>query len=121
MSNKIIYSNIVFDKEEKTFTILKGDKGIYPYSKIKKCSVVYEDSGFTGKSPMFSHTVLVSTLQPPTMLPRYVYVGLKITMEDNSIKYVYMSENKIQINSLQFYKESEEAQKAKTFIKNIHK
>lgn len=34
--NKITLKNVIFDKSNKTMTILKGDEGTYPYTEISK-------------------------------------------------------------------------------------
>lgn len=120
MENKMIdYTNISFDKEHKTFTILEGSEGTYPYTEIKKCDVVYESASFRGKAVMFFHKVLVSFIQPPTLLPQSVYAGIKITMVDNTIYYVYISKEKQQLNTLDFYEDKRKAEEVQAFIKRI--
>lgn len=41
--NIITLKNVIFDKNNKTIRILKGDEGTYPYTEISKCQILFED------------------------------------------------------------------------------
>lgn len=53
--NIITLKNVIFDKNNKTIRILKGDEGTYPYTEISKCQILFEDYRFSNKTSPFTH------------------------------------------------------------------
>ena len=53
---------LIFDEKQKKLTILDGSLGKCLFSDVVSSQIVYEDAKYKNKSPMFSHRVLVSTL-----------------------------------------------------------
>ena len=54
--------SLIFDEKKKEFTVLDGSLGKYSFYDVVSSQIVYEDAKYKDKSPMFSHKVLVSTL-----------------------------------------------------------
>lgn len=117
MENTIIkYDSIEFNKSDKTFTILNGSKGTYSYTEIVKCSVLNEDSKFRGKTDPFEHQVLGGTAFLSMLGEPSLYVGLKLTMRDNTVLGVYISKEKTFVNSDVYNKDREEAESIQLLI-----
>lgn len=92
--------SIVFNEKNKEFAILNGSLGRYRYSDVVKGQIVYEHAKYKGKSPMFSHRVLVSILNTSIFVEmKKVYVGVEITLLNGERVYVYISKGPvIQLN-----------------------
>lgn len=123
MEDKLVkFESVVFDKEQKTFTIHDGTEDTYDYREIVRCSILNEDAKFRGKGKPFEHQVLggvtfVSMLGEPSL-----YVGLKVVMKDESILAIYVSQTKTQVNTDLYHKDRKEAERIKHFIDQaIHK
>lgn len=120
MENALVkYDSIEFNKSDKTFTILNGSTGTYSYTEIVKCSVLNEDSKFRGKTDPFEHQVLGGTAFLSMLGEPSLYVGLKLTMRDNTVLGVYISKEKTFVNSDVYNKDREEAESIKLFIEKI--
>lgn len=120
MENTLVkYDSIEFNKNDKTFTILNGSTGTYSYTEIVKCSVLNEDSKFRGKTDPFEHQVLGGTAFLSMLGEPSLYVGLKLTMKDNTVLGVYISKEKTFVNSDVYNKDREEAESIKMFIEKI--
>ncbi|MDQ0360798.1 hypothetical protein [Breznakia pachnodae] len=119
MKEKVEFKNMYFDKDNKTFTILKGKKGTYSYTDIVKCYVANDDAKFEGKEEPFKHTVIGDVLQPLVFTNKYVYVGVIFEMKDHSKIYVYVSDDKTPVQTLQYYEDKRNADDIKAFTKNI--
>lgn len=120
MENTLVkYDSIEFNKNDKTFTILNGSTGTYSYTEIVKCSVLNEDSKFRGKTDPFEHQVLGGTAFLSMLGEPSLYVGLKLTMRDNTVLGVYISKEKTFVNSDVYNKDREEAESIKLFIEKI--
>jgi len=115
------FNNIVFDTDTKTFIITKGSVGSYSYTDIVKCSILFEDSRYTGKTNMFDHQAIggvgVYTWANATM----IHTGLRLKMKDGNILYVYISDTPKMANTMSFFKDEREAKRAKEFITKIIK
>lgn len=121
MEHQLAFRNIVFDKQHKTFTISKGSVGTYPYTEIAICNMLNEKAKYTNKEAPFTHTTYAAPLQVDTIFPSEVLVGLQFIMKDSTKLYVYISDESSLTNSLQFYKDREEAVKIKELVKRIIK
>lgn len=120
MENALVkYDSIEFNKSDKTFTILNGSTVTYSYTEIVKCSVLNEDSKFRGKTDPFEHQVLGGTAFLSMLGEPSLYVGLKLTMKDNTVLGVYISKEKTFVNSDVYNKDREEAESIKLFIEKI--
>ena len=93
MSNLTLYINkiadsILFDEKNKEFTICDGSLGTYKFCDVVRSQIVYEHARYKGKSPLFSHRVLISTFNTCIFIElKKVYVGVEI---DYQIKVRHM-------------------------------
>lgn len=113
------FSNLTFDLNDKTFVIHEGSVGVYDYRQIKKCAIVYEDAKFTDKTEMFQHLVIINTEIFRPVYMRHVCTGIKFTMKNNEILYVYLSKQKLSQWDTRFDKERKEAESIVSFCKKI--
>lgn len=119
--NIITLKNVTFNKNNKTFTILKGDQGTYPYTKISKCQILFEDNRFSKKTSPFTHNILVASFQPINMLEGKVLAGIRILMNDGSKLHIYVSDEPIVIRSKKFFDDEAHAKAIKELIDKIIK
>lgn len=95
--------SIIFDEKNKVFTILSGNLGNYRFNDVVSSQIVYEDAKYKDKSPMFSHKVLVSTLNSSLFIEmKKVYVGIEIKLLNGDKVYVYISKNPVVQHNFQF-------------------
>lgn len=116
-----VFKNLLFDTDTKTFTITKGSVGTYSYMDITKCSILYEDAKFTGKTPMFSHQSIGGRGVNPFYSGAKVYAGLRFMMKNKEVLYVYVSDTPNLINTFDFFDDQNEAQKIKEYVQKIIK
>jgi len=111
---RITFDSVIFDKEDKTFTILDGSVGIYSYKEILKCKVMAEDARYRGKSDPFTHAEAVGGY---SLTPRYVqpnvYVGIFVEMKDKSKLAIYTSKKETRENTAAYNKDKKEAETIK--------
>lgn len=100
---------VVFYKENKTFTILKGNVGTYSYKEIKKCSIAGEHAAFKGKRKPFTQTVLITTVFNSVFADKKFYLGLMVLMKDNTKLHIYMSEKACVKNTERYFKDLKQA------------
>ena len=73
--------SLIFDEKKKEFTVLDGSLGKYSFYDVVSSQIVYEDAKYKDKSPMFSHKVLVSTLNSSIFIEmKKIYVGIEIKL-----------------------------------------
>lgn len=101
--------NICFYEKDHTFTIAKGDVGTYSCDDVSGCQILYEDNKYKGKTPMFSHLVWIGGLQP-IWHTSDIWTGICFTMKDGKKVYGYISNEATQLNTLQFHKDTKEAE-----------
>jgi hypothetical protein len=107
---------IVFDDDQRQLTVLIGTKGSIPYDEIKKVSVLNEDANFKGKTDPFSHQVLGGVSFFTFFGGPDVYVGLKIVLKDDTVRAVYISEQKTGFDSDAYKEERKIAENLKKRI-----
>ena len=105
-----------FDDDNNRINILIGDNGFVDYKDIAKVSVLNEDANFRGKSKPFSHQVLGGTTFLSGALEPSFFVGLKITLKDDSVKAVYISDRKTGLNTDIYHEDKKEAEKIKKML-----
>lgn len=116
-----VFKNLLFDTDTKTFTITKGSVGTYSYMDITKCSVLYEDSKFSGKTSMFSHQSIGGRGVNSFNSGAKVYAGIRFVMKNEEMLYVYISDAPNLINTFDFFDDQKEAQKIKEYVQKIIK
>ena len=108
MSNPTLYINkinesILFDEKNKEFTICDGSLGTYKFCDVVRSQIVYEHARYKGKSPLFSHRVLISTFNTSIFIElKKVYVGIEIELSNIGKVYVYISKNPVVQHNFQF-------------------
>ncbi|MEF2781558.1 MAG: hypothetical protein U0N20_00500 [Clostridium sp.] len=113
------YRSIIIDTDNKTFEVLDGTVGSYSISDIKKCSVLNEDAKARGNSKPFEHQVLGGVTFLSMAGEPSLYVGLKITMKDDQVIAVYVSEKKTQFNTDLYQKNKKEAEMLKQELEKL--
>lgn len=120
-NNKIIFDSFIFDTENKTITILNGSEGTYSYKNIVKCNILNEKAKYHGKDIPFLATIPNGPLGGGSMWEFQIYVGLKLTMSDNTIWAIYTSKKATTINTDIHIKDINEVKKIKKTIDKIIK
>lgn len=91
MSNLTLYINkiadsILFDEKNKEFTICDGSLGTYKFCDVVRSQIVYEHARYKGKSPLFSHRVLISMFNTSIFIElKKIYVGVEIELSNKGI------------------------------------
>lgn len=116
-----IFDEVIFDKRDKTMIILNGTKGTYDYRQIKKCEILNEAAHHKGKEEPFKHIIVagVEWMTQANILERSFYVGLKITMKDNSVLGIYTCNQPTRVQTDIHIKGYNEAKQIKAFIDKI--
>lgn len=123
ISPLIIFDSIIFDRRNKTFVIIDGTQGTYPYHLVKSCKILHEKAKYRGKSQPFSHIVITGVrmmVQMGWLEPRF-YVGLRLELKDGRILGVYTSKEATNTNSDIHISSYEEAIKIKNYFDKIIK
>ncbi len=95
MSNPTLYINkindsILFDEKNKEFTICDGSLGTYKFCDVVRSQIVYEHARYKGKSPLFSHRVLISTFNTSIFieLDTFNKLGYKAKINIHTTSYI---------------------------------
>lgn len=116
--SKITFDSVVFDKEEKTFTILDGSVGTYSYKDIIKSKVLAENAKYRGNSEPFSHADAVGGYSTtPRLIQPNVFVGIVLEMKDHTKLALYISKEETRENTFQFNNDKKEAEKIHALFK----
>lgn len=120
-SSRIIFDSIIFDTQDKVFIILDGSKGTYSYKNIKKCEILNEKARFRGKETPFTHQVVtgVDWMIAANFLEQPFYVGLRITMKDDTPLVVYINKNPTRTQTDQHIQAYHQAKEIKHLIDRI--
>lgn len=115
-------NSLIFDEKKKEFTILDGSLGKYSFSDVVSSQIVYEDAKYKDKSPMFSHRVLVSTLNHSIFIEmKKVYVGIEIKLLNGNKLYVYISKSPLIQHNFQFKQDLKVAKCLNEKLKEFYK
>lgn len=113
------FRDVIFDHEKQAMTILHGTKGTYPYRDIKACKILNENAKYHGDGEPFAVTVSTSPLPVGLFSERAFYVGLKITLQDDTVLAIYTSETATRNNTDLHKKDTQEAENIKGVIDKI--
>lgn len=113
----IAFDSVLFDLDDKTFTVRNGSLGTYSYEDVMQCQIKYEDAKYKGKTKPFLHCVLSGPGQTYGFLEHSFYVGLKIVMKDRQEIAIYISKGKTMLNTSQYHKDMEEAKSIHAIFK----
>lgn len=116
-------NSLIFDEKKKEFTILDGSLGKHSFSDVVSSQIVYEDAKYKDKSPMFSHRVLVSTLNHSSyfIVMKKVYVGIEIKLLNGNKVYVYISKSLLIQHNFQFKQDLKVAKCLNEKLKEFYK
>lgn len=116
------FDGVSFDTSEKTFTIENGTQGTFDYRTVKRALVLNEKAKFKGSQPPFTQLLPHGPGIPAILTDPYVYVGVKVVLEDETILGIYTSKEKTQIGTDQYISDRERAKEIEAFfLKIIHK
>lgn len=114
--------SIIFDEKNKVFTILRGSLGNYQFNDVASSQIVYEDAKYKDKSPMFSHRILVSTLNHSIFIEmKKVYVGIEIQLLNGNKVYAYISKSPVIQHNFQFKQDLKVAKCLNVKLKEFYK
>ena len=127
--NRILFDSVIFDKEDKTFTIVDGSIGVYSFYDVKKCEIINEDAKVHGKGEPFSRRVMGNGMHygpsfgmVNAFADRAFYVGILLILKDGKKLAIYISKKATYQNTTLHIKDKEEARKIKRlFLKIIEK
>lgn len=105
--------------DDNTITILNGSTGTYDGKDIKRCVVLNEKEKYKGQGVPFTATIPRGSLPPGLLTNPYIFVGVKVVLDNDEILALYVSENKTQIGTDQYVKDIEEADKIKAEIDKL--
>ena len=112
----------IFDEKKKEFTVLDGSLGKYSFYDVVSSQIVYEDAKYKDKSPMFSHKVLVSTLNLSIFIEmKKIYVGIEIQLLNGNKVYVYISKSPVIQHNFQFKQDLKVAKCLNEKLKEFYK
>ncbi len=118
----ILFDSVVFNTTDKTMHILDGSLGYYDYRYIKRAVILNERANHRGKSTPFLAVVPKGPGRPGVLLYSFLYVGIKIVMADHSILAIYISKEKTQVGTNQYWEDQTKAKEILMLIqKIIHK
>lgn len=118
----IFMNSLIFDEKKKEFTILDGSLGKYSFYDVVSSQIVYEDAKYKDKSPMFSHRILVSTLNHSIFIEmKKVYVGIEIKLLNGNKVYVYISKSPVIQHNFQFKQDVKVAKCLNEKLKEFYK
>lgn len=112
---QIVFDSVVFDKEDKTFTILDGTIGTYSLEEVVKCTILGEKASRKGRKKPFTHYVLIDPGFKNIFEPA-IYIGLKVDMKNGDAIAIYVSKEKTYVNTTLFLKDMDEANRIKKII-----
>lgn len=118
----ILFDSVVFNTTDKTMHILDGSLGFYDYRYIKRAVILNERANHRGKSTSFLAVVPKGPGRQGVLLYSFLYVGIKIVMADHSILAIYISKEKTQVGTNQYWEDQTKAKEILMLIqKIIHK
>lgn len=117
--NLIVFDSVIFDKENKTMNILDGTKGIYSYKDIVRYAILNEKSKYRGKGEPFTALVPKGMGFTGFFVDQFLFVGIKISMNDGKILAIYISKEKTQVGTDQYIRDKKEAEKICEFLEKV--
>lgn len=113
------FDGVSFNTTEKTFTIENGTHGTFDYRTVKRALVLNEKAKFKGSQPPFTQLLPHGPGIPAILTDPYVYVGVKVVLDDETILGIYTSKQKTQIGTDQYISDRERAKEIEAFFLKI--
>ena len=105
---------IRFDDLNKQFTI---QSGTYSYSDVVRVSVLNEKAKYKGKGVPFTAILPSGPLPSGTLQNPYLFVGVKVVLKDETVLAIYVSKEKVLLNSDMYLSDLKEAKSILSKIK----
>ena len=112
------FRSVVFDSDNRMFTILDGTKGEYKVDDILRYGIFNEKAKYKGTGVPFT-AVIPRGPGAAGLFYSQLYVGLKITLKDESVLAIYVSQEQTQVGTDQYVKDDKEAKAIYETIKKI--
>lgn len=112
----IPFQDVIFNKANQTMTIINGTTGTYSLKAIKECAVVNEDAKYHGKEKPFAITVSTGPLPVGLFTERSFFVGLKVTLKDDTVLAIYTSKTATRNNTDLHKRDTQEAKRIKKIL-----
>lgn len=112
------FESVVFDNDRKVMKVLDGSVGEYLYTDIIKCEILNEHAKYRGKEKPFTHTIINGRFQG-CMFDHTFFVGLKVTLKDDTELAIYVSKVKTYRGTDIHLKDWDTAKEIKEFIDKI--
>ena len=97
---------IKFDDINKQFTIPSGR---YSYSDVVRVSVLNEKAKYKGKGVPFTAILPSGPLPSGILQDPYLFVGVKVVLKDETVLAIYVSKEKVLLNSDMYLSDLKEA------------
>ena len=109
---------VKFDDSCKQFEILNGTQGKYSYD-VTRVSVLNEKAKYKGKGIPFTAVLPGGPLPSGLLQDPYLYVGVKIVLQNETVLAIYVSKEKTMVNTDQYIQDRKIAKKIEEVIKNV--
>lgn len=122
MDKKVIrFRSVIFDLNNGIMEILDGSKGLYSFKDILKSDILNEKSKYHNKMPHFTALVPHGPLPMGILQNPYLYVGIKVVLQDGTILAIYISEKETMKNTNQYIADRKKAGEIQEIILKIIK
>ena len=111
------FRSVIIDDNNRTFTILDGTKGEYKVDDILRDGIFNEKAKYKGTGVPFT-AVIPRGPGAAGIFYSQLYVGLKITMKDESVLAIYVSQEQTQVGTDQYVRDDKEAKDIYEAFKN---
>lgn len=109
---------IRFDDLNKQFAI---ESGTYSYCDVARVSVLNEKAKYKGKGVPFTAILPSGPLPAGILQDPYLFVGVKVVLNDGTVLAIYISKEKTMVNTDQYIQDRKVAEKIKEVMKNVCK
>ncbi|MBU9895963.1 hypothetical protein KSW27_06990 [Holdemanella biformis] len=109
---------IRFDDLNKQFAI---ESGTYSYCDVARVSVLNEKAKYKGKGVPFTAILPSGPLPAGILQDPYLFVGVKVVLKDGTVLAIYISKEKMMVNTDQYIQDRKVAEKIKEVMKNVCK
>ena len=113
------FGDVLFDLDKKTMIIVDGSIGTYDYRNIQRALVLNEKAKTRGKTSPFTSCLPHGPGIPAILTDPYIYVGVKVVLENGDVLAIYTSKEKTQIGTDPYKVDREKAKEIEAFLRKI--